>query len=338
MKAVGIPANGSSQSGLVDLELDEPLPKARDLLVKVEAVSVNPLDVKMSRAKPQPDGRPRILGWDAAGVVLGAGSDVTLFKPGDRVYYAGSITRPGANAERHIVDERIVGKMPASLSFAQAAALPVSALTAWEAIFDRMRISSGGQNGQATILIIGAAGGVGSMAIQVAKTVAGLKVAATASRPESQQWCRSLGADLVIDHRADLKSQLSAAGIRYVDYILCLTEPGQYFAAMADLVKPQGTICAVVESESPLPMNELRAKSVQFCWEGIFTRSIYSTPDMLEQHRLLNRVADLIDAGQLRTTVRDEPRVINAENLRNAHALIQTGQAIGKIVLSGFPT
>lgn len=338
MKAVAIIANDSANSidHFVDLEIVAPIPKTRDLLVRIEAVSVNPLDLKMRSASPHPDGTPRILGWDAAGVVEATGADVSLFKTGDRVFYAGSILRPGTNAELHVVDERIVGHMPRSIGFDAAAALPLTAITAWEALFERLRISPESLSSGKSILIIGAAGGVGSMALQLAKTVRNLTVIATASRAVSQDWCRGLGADLVIDHAAELKPQLAAAGIKAVDYILCLADTDYYFSAMASLVRAQGHICAVVESNAPLPMNELRAKSISFSWEGMFTRSLYATPDMIEQHHLLNRLARLIDAGTVRTTMQHNLGAINADNLRQAHLLVGTGHTIGKVVLSGF--
>ena len=335
MKAIGIPSTCSSHGvdALIDLDLEPPVPEARDLLVRVEAVSVNPLDTKMRAAKPHPDGRARILGWDAAGIVVASGPDASLFKVGDRVYYAGSIGRPGSNAELHLVDERIVGHLPRSLGFAQAAALPVASLAAWEALFERMRVSSTGQDADKTLLIIGGAGGVGSMAIQLARTVGQLRVVATASRPESTVWCKELGADLVVDHGFALAPQLTAAGIKGVDYILCLSEPDAYFSAMAKLIKPHGHICALVESAASLPLNELRSKSASFSWEGMFTRSLYATPDMVEQHHILNRVAALFDAGQLRTTAQRCFDGINADNLRQAHALLEAGNVIGKVVL-----
>jgi zinc-binding alcohol dehydrogenase family protein len=338
MKAVGIPANSLRHDveSLVDLELPAPVPEARDLLVKVEAISVNPLDTKMRRAAPLSGARPRILGWDAAGTVVDAGSEVTLFKTGDKVFYAGSITRPGSNAEFQVVDERIVGRMPATLGFAEAAALPVASLAAWEAMFDRMRVPANSGGAAKTILIIGGAGGVGSMAIQLAKAVAELKVVATASRAQSREWCVGLGADLVVDHGSDMVPQLAAAGIKTVDYILCLSDTDTYFPPMAKLVAPQGHICALVENASPLPMQELRSKSASFSWEGIFTRSLYATPDMVAQHHILNRVAELIDMGRLRSIAQSVIGPVNAENLRKAHAMVESGRSIGKVVLSGF--
>jgi zinc-binding alcohol dehydrogenase family protein len=297
-------------------------------------VSVNPIDIKMRSARPHAGGQPRVLGWDAAGTVVAVGPRVSLFAPGDRVFYAGSITRPGCNAELHLVDERLTGAMPASAGFAEAAALPVASLAAWEALFERMHVSATGNDAGKNLLVIGAAGGVGSMAIQLAKAVGQLHVIATASRPESQAWCRELGADIVVDHRADLVAQLAANGRPAVDFILCLSDTDRYFPVMAKLIKPHGHICALVESRSPLPMNDLRGKSASFSWEGMFTRSLHTTPDMMEQHRILNRVASLIDAGQVRSTVKHCFNGFNAASLRRAHALVEAGNAIGKVVVT----
>ncbi|WP_151633350.1 zinc-binding alcohol dehydrogenase family protein [Noviherbaspirillum aerium] len=337
MKAIGIPADaaGHGADALVDLELATPSADSRDLLVRIEAVSVNPIDIKMRSARPHADGQPRILGWDAAGTVVAKGPRATLFAPGDRVFYAGSITRPGCNAELHLVDERLAGAMPASIGFADAAALPVASLAGWEALFERMHISAAGNDAGKTLLVIGAAGGVGSMAIQLAKVIGQLRVIATASRPESQAWCGELGADIVVDHRGDLFAQLAANGTRAVDFILCLSDTDRYFPVMSKLIKPHGHICALVESRSPLPMNELRGKSASFSWEGMFTRSLHATADMIEQHRILNRVASRIDAGQVRSTVKHCFKGFNANNLRRAHALVEAGNAIGKVVVTG---
>jgi zinc-binding alcohol dehydrogenase family protein len=335
MKAVGI-LGGSSGNGLnrlIDVEIAAPVPERRDLLVKVEAVSVNPLDIKMRNARAQID-VPRILGWDAAGTVVEVGAGVTLFHPGDRVFYAGSIGRPGTNAEMHLVDERIAGSMPVSLDFAQAAALPLASLAAWEALFERLRIPATAEGKGRTLLVIGGGGGVGSMAIQLAKVVGGLRVVATGSHPGSQAWCRQLGADVVFDHGADLVPQLATHGIKTVDYILCLAAPDRYFSSMAQLVAPQGHICALVESAGPLPMNELRAKSASFSWEGMFTRSLYKTQDMIEQHHVLNRVAGLVDSGCLRDIAQKVFYRIDADKLRQAHALVEAGGIIGKVVLA----
>ena len=338
MKAIAIvPAAPSGADGMpTDIEVADPLPEGRDLLVRIEAVSVNPIDLKMRSARPLAGGVPRILGWDAAGVVLATGPEAVLFVSGDRVFHAGSILRQGTNAQMQTVDERIVGHMPQSLGFGAAAALPLTALTAWEALFERMRIAPDGSCAGKTILIIGAAGGVGSIAIQLAKRVGALKVVATASRAVSQDWCRQLGADLVIDHGAALKAQLADAGIRTVDFILCLSSVEPYFNAMASLIAPHGHVCAVVESAAPLPMNELRAKSASFSWEGVFTRSMFGTPDMIEQHHILNRIAALVDSGTLRSTLREIGGTIDAASLQRAYTRLAGGQMIGKLVLEGF--
>ncbi len=255
------------------MEIDRPTATGRDLLVKIEAIAVNPVDTKVRAPKPQVEPAPRVLGWDAAGTVAAVGPEVTLFKLGDPVYYAGSITRPGTNAEYHLVDERIVGHKPASLDFANAAALPLTAITAWEALFDRLGVSPKGEHAGRSVLIIGGAGGVGSIGIQLAKVLAGLTVIATASRPESQEWCRRLGADHTVDHRGDLPAQLKALGFAGVDYILCFNDTDGHFPAMAELIAPQGKICTIVENARPLPVERLKSKSATFVWEFMFTRA-----------------------------------------------------------------
>ena len=338
MKAVGLTRYLpiSDPDSLVDIEIETPAASGRDLLVKVEAIAVNPVDTKVRAPKPQVEANPRVLGWDAAGTVVAVGPDVTLFKVGDPVYYAGSITRPGANAEYHLVDERIAGHKPASLDFAQAAALPLTAITAWEALFDRLGVSPRGDDAGKSVLIIGGAGGVGSIGIQLAKTLAGLTVIATAARPASQAWCRRLGADHTVDHRGDMAAQLKALGFAQVDYILCFNDTDGHFPAMAELVAPQGKICTIVENAAPLPVERLKSKSAALIWEFMFTRAMFGTPDMIAQHRLLNEVARLVDAGRLQTTVGEHLGTINAANLRRAHAMLEGGQTIGKLVLEGF--
>lgn len=338
MKAVGLlrylPI--TDDEALLDVELPTPDIGARDLLVAVQAVSVNPVDCKVRAPKPQLEAAPRVLGWDAAGIVKTVGSAVTLFRPGDRVYYAGSLSRPGCNAEWQAVDERIVGHMPATLDFARAAALPLTTITAWEALFDRLRIDPGGRDRDGVILIIGGAGGVGSIAIQLAKRLAGLKVIATASRAETRHWVETLGADHVVDHRGDVVAQVRALGFATVDAILCASDTDQHFAAMAELIRPQGAICAIVENRAPLPMGLLKNKSASFCWEFMFTRAMYDSADMIEQHRLLDHVANCIDRGQLRTTWCETLGPIDAAHLRRAHQRLESGQTIGKLVLEGF--
>jgi alcohol dehydrogenase len=311
-----------------EIELPKPAPAGRDLLVKVEAISVNPVDYKQRKVDSP---TPRVLGWDAAGTVEAAGPEVTLFKPGDAVYYAGDVTRPGANSEFHLVDERIVGRMPKRLDFAQAAAIPLTAITAWEAFFDRMKIDLGGKDAGRTMLVIGGAGGVGSIGIQLAR-VAGLTVIATASRPESIAWVKELGADEVVDHRKDLASQVK----KPVDYIANFNDLDTHWAAMSQLIAPQGAMVAIVGNQKPLPMDMVRSKSATMCWELMFTRPRFKTPDMIEQHRLLDQVADWLDSGKLRGTLKETLSPINAANLRKAHEKLESGTMIGKLVLRGW--
>lgn len=338
MKAVGfyryLPID--DPESLLDLELPAPTPAGRDLLVEVKAIAVNPVDYKSRAPRPQVETAAKILGWDAAGVVKAVGPDATLFRPGDAVYYAGSRTRPGCDSELHLVDERIAGRKPRSLGFAEAAALPLTTLTAWEALFDRLGISRTGADAGRAVLIIGGAGGVGSIAIQLAKRLARLTVVATASRPESATWVRGLGADEVIDHTQDLAAQLGALGRPDVDYILCLNSTDHHFPAFAPLIKPQGKICAIVGTQKPVDLAPLMAKSVTFAWELMFTRPMFQTADMRAQHDLLDEAAGLIEAGVLATTVTTRLGAINAANLRRAHALLEGGHVIGKIVLEGF--
>jgi NADPH2:quinone reductase len=315
-----------------EIELPKPSPTGSDLLVKVEAISVNPVDYKQRKIDSP---TPRVLGWDAAGTVEAVGAEVTLFKPGDTVYYAGDVTRPGCNSEFHLVDERIVGRKPRRLDFAQAAAIPLTAITAWEAFFDRMKIDLGGRHGGAAILIIGGAGGVGSLGIQLAK-IAGLTVIATASRPESIAWVKELGATHVIDHRKEMRPQLEALGKKHVEYIANFNDLDQHWAVMGDLIAPQGSMVAIVGNRNPLPMDAVRAKSATLCWELMFTRPRFKTPDMIEQHRLLNQVTDWLDAGELRGTLRQTLSPINAANLRAAHQKVESGTMVGKLVLKGW--
>ncbi|KVG60559.1 NADPH:quinone reductase [Burkholderia territorii] len=338
MKAVGLtrylPID--DPQALVDVELPQPVPGPRDLLVKVEAISVNPVDTKVRAPKPQVEQTPRVLGWDAAGTVVAVGAEVTMFRPGDEVFYAGSITRAGANSEFHTVDERIAAIKPRSLDFAASAALPLTALTAWEALFDRLRVSPQGADAGKSVLIIGGAGGVGSIAIQLAKTLGKLRVIATASRPASAEWVRSLGADDVVDHFGDLPAQLREIGHANVDYVLIFNDTDRHFPAAAEIIRPQGGICTIVENDKPIPVELLKAKSAAFHWEFMFTRAMFETPDMIEQHKILSEVARLVDGGTLRTTLGEQLGPINAANLRRAHQLLEAGRAIGKLVLSGF--
>ena len=319
---------------LVDLDVPKPEPRGRDLLVRVRAVSVNPVDTKVRAPKDKTEAEPKILGWDAAGTVEAAGEGVSLFSPGDEVYYAGSIVRQGCDSEYHLVDERIVGRKPRNLTFEEAAAMPLTTLTAWEALFDRMAVE--GRN--KTLLVIAGAGGVGSIAIQIAKRVAGLRVIATASRSETEAWCRELGADDVIDHRAPLKDEMQRIGAGEADYILCAANTEEHLQNMADTVRPQGKICLIVgvKGGQPVPINLFQPKSVALCWELMFTRSMYETQDMQAQHEILDRAAGLLEDGTLRHTLREVVGPLNAENLREAHARLESGRTIGKLVL-GVP-
>jgi len=325
----------ANPESLLDVELERPVPGASDLLVRVQAIAVNPVDVKVRAPKSKLEEKPRVLGWDAAGVVEAVGSAVTLFSPGDEVYYAGDITRPGSNQQWQAVDERIVGRKPRSLDFAEAAAIPLTGITAYEALFERLRFGHDGASSGKSLLIIGGAGGVGSIAIQLAK-LAGLRVVATASRDASRAWVRALGADQVIDHTGNMKQQLDELGIGEVDAVAVFNDTSSHWASLPTLVKPQGQIVSIVETGVPLNLDILKNKSLSFSWELMFTRAMYRTPDMIEQHRLLNRIADWVDAGKLRTTLSKRLSPINALNLRTAHEELETGRAVGKIVLDGW--
>jgi NADPH2:quinone reductase len=320
---------------LVDVELPTPKPRDNDLLVRVEAVSVNPVDTKVRAPKDQVEKEPKVLGWDAAGVVEAIGKSVTRFKVGDEVYYAGDITRPGCNAQFQVVDERIVGHKPRSLPFEAAAALPLTTITAWESLFDRLGIDlEKGAKGR-SLLIIGGAGGVGSIAIQLAKR-AGLTVIATASRPESVKWVLELGADHAVDHRNPLAPQLAELDCKEVDYVANFANTDQYWEEMAELIKPQGHIVSIVENSKPVEIGLLKSKSASFHWTFMFTRSMFETSDMNKQSWILDQASALIDAGKIRSTHNETLRPINATNLRAVHAKIESGKAVGKITLAGW--
>ncbi|WP_114961284.1 zinc-binding alcohol dehydrogenase family protein [Tritonibacter mobilis] len=336
MKAVGfthyLPIE--NESAFLDLNVEKPQPEGRDILVNVKAVAINPVDTKVRAPKDKVEETPRIIGYDASGVVEAVGPDVTLFKPGDEVYYAGDITRSGTNAEFHLVDERIVGRKPASLSHAEAAALPLTTITAYEAFFDRLRIDRNGADAGQSLLIIGAGGGVGSIGIQLAKQ-AGLTVIATASRSETSDWVKSLGADHVVNHREDMVAQVQAIGLKHVDHIAIFNDMRHWDTAV-ELIRPQGGIVSIDDTDLPMPMGGMKTKAASFHWEFMFARSMHQTPDMIEQHHLLSYVACQIDAGNIKTTVSEVLSPINAANMREAHRLVETGQAKGKIVVEGF--
>jgi NADPH2:quinone reductase len=320
---------------LFDVELPDPKPTGRDLLVAVQAIAVNPVDTKVRAPKDKVEPQPRVLGYDASGIVQAVGPDVTLFKVGDEVFYAGDITRPGTNSQLHLVDERIVGRKPKSLNFAEAAALGLTAITAYEGLFDRIGLDVNGSDKGKTLLIIGGAGGVGSIAIQLAK-IAGQTVITTASRPETIAWVRKLGADHVINHRDPLRPQLEALGFTNADNVFVLNDTDQHWDAAADIVAPQGTVGLIVENKGPLDQGVAKSKSVRLAWEMMFARAMYKTPDMIEQHNLLNRISGWIDDGTLQTTANKAISPINAANLRAAHKALEHGSAIGKIVLEGW--
>ena len=337
MKAVGYKESLaiSEADSLIDIELNEPKAAGRDLLVRIRAISVNPVDTKIRmRAEPEAGGY-KVLGWDAAGIVEAVGEECENFSPGDEVWYAGAIDRSGTNAELHLVDERIVGKKPASLDFAKAAAMPLTSITAWEILFDRLQIKPGKRHTGEVLLIMGAAGGVGSMLTQLASRLTGLTVVGTASRKETRQWIESLGADYIIDHSKPLLAQLKSIGIEAVTHVASLTRSDLHFDSIVELIAPFGKI-AMIDDPGPLDFTKLKTKSVSLHWELMYTRSLFKTPDMVEQHHLLNEVAELVDEGLLKTTFHEHYGVINAENLKKAHAMIESGKSKGKIVLEGF--
>jgi zinc-binding alcohol dehydrogenase family protein len=338
MKAVGYiqPQAISQPDSLIDITLPDPVAGGRDLLVEVKAVSVNPVDTKIRRSAGPAEGeRYKVLGWDASGIVRSVGPEVTMFKPGDRVWYAGSIARTGTNCELHLVDERIVGHAPESLDFAQAAALPLTAITAWEMLFDRFGIAPGKKPSRQALLIIGASGGVGSIMTQLASRLTGLTVIGTASRPETKAWVRELGAHHVIDHSLPIADELKRIGRPTVDYIASLTQTDAHFAQIVEAIAPQGKF-GLIDDPATLDIKPFKRKSVSVHWELMFTRALFATEDMIGQHRLLDEVAALVDAGLVRTTLAERFGTIDAANLKRAHELIESGKARGKVVLEGW--
>jgi NADPH2:quinone reductase len=337
MHAIGYqkPAPITDDASLVDIELPEPSPEGHDILVEVKAVSVNPVDYKVRRSTPPQGADWKVLGWDASGVVRAVGRDVTLFKPGDHVFYAGSIARSGSNAELHVVDERIVGPKPTTLDWAEAAALPLTAITAWEALFDRLDVKKAVPGVAPAILIVGGAGGVGSIAVQLARQLTDLTVVATASRPETRDWVRALGAHHVIDHSKPLAAEFAALGIGAPAFVFSTTQTGQHVKEIAELIAPQGRF-GLIDDPGAFDVMLFKRKSVSIHHELMFTRSIFGTPDMAEQGSLLGAVARLVDEGRLKTTLTKRLSPINAANLKTAHAWLESGAARGKVVLEGF--
>ena len=318
---------------LHDVTLPDPTPGPRDLLVRVRAVSVNPVDTKVRRNSAPPEGQWKVLGWDAAGIVEAVGADVTLFKPGDRVWYAGDLTRQGSNAELQAVDERIVGPMPESLGFAEAAALPLTAITAWELLFDRLGVAEATEG---RLLVVGAAGGVGSILVQLARRLTRLTVIGTASRDETSAWVTELGAHHVVDHRRPLAEALREAGIESVSHVASLTQTDQHYAQLVEALAPQGRIALIDDPQQLIDFRLLKRKSASLHWEFMFTRSMFATLDMAQQHALLARVSALVDEGRLRSTLGANFGRIDAVNLKRAHAHLESGTARGKVVLEGY--
>jgi len=335
MKAIGYQKSLpiENELSLQDIELETPAAHGHDILVEVKAVSVNPVDFKIRQAMPAADGEYKVIGWDATGVVKSVGENVSLFKPGDKVWYAGDITRSGSNAQFQLVDERIVGHMPSSLSYGEAAALPLTSITAWELLFDRLNVAK--NDDSKSILVIGAAGGVGSIMVQLLKQRTKLNIIASASRAETISWLEDLGADTIVNHRNPLSEEFAAKNLSEVDYVVSLNNTEQHLPEIEKVVKPQGQF-ALIDDPETLNIVPFKNKSVSVHWELMFTRSLFKTDDMQEQHVILNNVATMIDLGQIKTTVGEHLGKINAANLRKAHQHLETQTAKGKVVLEGF--
>jgi len=335
MKAIGYQQNlpVEDENALQDIELVQPVAQGHDILVEVKAISVNPADYKVRLGVPAPEGEWKVIGWDAAGIVKSVGDKVTLFQPGDRVWYAGDITRTGSNAEMQLVDERIVGVMPKSLSFSEAAALPLTSLTAWEMLFDRLAVAK--NDATKSILVIGAAGGVGSIMVQLLKKLTKLTIVASASRAETTSWLKELGADHIVNHRNKLSEEFTAQNLAPVDYVVSLNNTESHLVEIEKLIKPQGKF-GLIDDPETLDVVPFKTKAVSVHWELMFTRSLFQTPDMQAQHDILNAVSKLIDDGLIKTTIGENFGEINAKNLRRAHQFLETGKTKGKIVLAGF--
>ncbi|MBS7809013.1 zinc-binding alcohol dehydrogenase family protein [Variovorax sp. PCZ-1] len=342
MKAIAFqnPLPISDALSLQDVDLPAPQASGHDILVDVQAISVNPVDTKIRASRQPQPGQWAVIGWDAAGIVRAVGPEVTLFKPGDRVWYAGDITRAGSYAQQQLVDERIVGHMPKSLDFAQAAALPLTSITAWELLFDRLGVVQSNEPGKRAsnerLLIVGASGGVGSILTQLARQLTSLTVIGTASRPETQAWVQELGAHHVIDHSKPLSEELKRIGIEDVTHVASLTNTDAHYAQIVQCLAPQGKLALIDDPKLPIDIMQLKRKSISLHWELMFTRSLFQTPDMIAQHRLLSEVAQLVDAGVIRSTAAEQMGSIHAANLKRAHALIESGKSRGKVVLAGF--
>ena len=316
-------------SGFVEIEKKTPTPVEHDLLVEIKAIAINPIDTKVKHGVKAGDD-PKVFGFDASGKVIAVGENVTLFNVGDEVYYAGDVTRDGSYASHQLVDERIVGKKPKSLSFKESAALALTTITAWESLFDRLKITE--KDKDKTLLLVGASGGVGSIAIQLAKEKIGLKVVVTASRDESKQWCKQMGADFVLDHH-NLVRQFQDNNLTNPDFILCMGHPDEYFAELAEVLAISGSICLLASAGKEHDINLLKTKSATLVWEFMFTRPMYKTPDMIEQHNLLNETSSMIDDGKIKTTITQELSPINIENISKSHDIVEQGKMLGKFVI-----
>ena len=323
-----------SDSSLQAIELPDPVATGHDILVVVEAISVNPVDTKI-RANVSPDTGYKVIGWDAVGTVKAVGDKVSLFNVGDRVFYAGDLTRQGSNAELQLVDERIVGLAPTSLSNSEAAALPLTSITAWELLFDRLQIEKSKNNKPASVLVIGAAGGVGSILVQLAKQLTNLTVVGTAAREESANWLKDLGVDHVLDHSKNLNEQRLAADLNEFDYVVSLTHTDQHLDSIMEVIKPQGKL-ALIDDPASFDILKLKRKSISLHWEFMYTRSMFQTEDMIAQHQLLTELATLVDSGTIKTTLGEHLGKINVANLVKAHGILESHQARGKLVLEGF--
>jgi NADPH2:quinone reductase len=326
MQAIGF--NGTE---FVEFEKEIDSPLAYDLLIEIRAISINPIDTKIKQTVTNTQTLPTILGFDACGIVRSVGDKVSLFKVGDEVFYAGDMTRDGSNATHQLVDERIVGRKPTSLDYDQAAALPLTSITAWESLFDRLKITPADKD--KTLLLIGAAGGVGSMAIQFAKQVIGINVIATASRAESKDWCKQMGADIVLDHQ-HLAQQFKDNNLDTPKYILCMGVPDDYFDQMIQVIAPQGSICLLANTQQAYDLNLLKAKSITLVWEMMFTRSMFQTNDLVKQHELLNKLALMVENGDIRHTLTQHLNPINVDTITRAHQVIERGKMQGKLVIS----
>ncbi|MCL6707591.1 zinc-binding alcohol dehydrogenase family protein [Pseudomonas sp. R2.Fl] len=337
MKAIGYRTAGAldRDDALVDIELPRPVPEGRDILVQVAAISVNPVDTKIRKGVSAPDGEWKVLGWDVAGKVVETGPQASLFRPGEDVFYSGTLLRPGADSEFHLVDERLVGRKPRTLSKAEAAALPLTAVTAWEMLFDRLDIRKPVPGAANAIVIVGGAGGVGSIAIQLVRALTDVTVIATASRPETQAWVKELGAHHVVDHSKPIAEQVAALNIGSPAFVFSTTETHRHLGEIIELIAPQGRF-GLIDDPASLDVIGFKRKAVSIHWELMFTRSIYQTPDMEEQGKLLNEVSRLVDEGKVRTTITETFSPINAANLKKAHAILESGKAKGKVVLEGF--